>query len=373
MLPTHRPSLSNEELSAIKDVFESRWLGNGSVTKKLEEQLCLHLKTKHVLCVNSGTAALQLAVECLELKPGFEVLVPSLTFPATIQAIVLAGGRPIFCEVEPTTLNIDIEDAKSRLTPDCRVIMPVHYAGQACDMDKVLNLAQENNLYVVEDAAHAFGSTYKGRTVGSLGDLTCFSFDPIKNITCGGGGAIATDNDELAARILPIRNIGIDKDSWLEKDHPISWKYEVVSPGYRYLMSNINAAIGLEQLKKFAAFKDRKHFIIKRYNDAFAEAPEITVLQQNPDETFPFSYVIRISPTHRDSLIAHLKQNGIDSTVQFTPNHLQPAFSQYHADLPTTESLFNEILTIPLFYEMTDSDVNKVIDAILGYFRASRE
>lgn len=368
MLPTHRPSIADEEINAIKDVFESRWLGKGSVTDKFEEQLCLHLKTTHVLCVNSGTAALQLAVECLELNPDFAALVPSLTFPATIQAVVLAGGQPIFCEVEPTTLNIDIEDAKSRLTPNCHVIMPVHYAGQACDMDKVLNLAKENNLFVVEDAAHAFGSTYKGRPVGSLGDLTCFSFDPIKNITCGGGGAVATDNDELAARILPLRNIGIDKDFRIRIDHPKSWKYEVVSPGYRYLMSNINAAIGLRQLKKIAAFKDRKHFIVKRYNDAFAEAPEIKVLQQNLDETFPFSYVIRISPTHRDSLIAHLKQNGIESAVQFTPNHLQPAFSQYHTDLPTTERLFSEILTIPLFYEMTDSDINKVIDAILGFF-----
>ena len=368
MMPTHRPSLADEELNAVKGIFDSRWLGKGFVTETFEEQLCQHLRTKHVLCVNSGTAALQLAVECLELNPGFEVLVPSLTFPATIQAIVLAGGQPIFCEVEPTTLNIDIEDAKSRLTPNCRVIMPVHYAGQACDMDKTLNFAQENNLYVVEDAAQAFGSTYKGRTVGSLGDLTCFSFDPIKNITCGGGGAIATDNDEMAARISLIRNIGIDKDPGLRKDHPISWKYKVLSQGYRYLMSNINAAIGIEQLKKFAAFRDRKLFIVKRYNDAFAEAPEITVLKQNLDETFPFSYVIRILPTHRDNLITHLKQNDIDSTVQFVPNHLQPAFSRYHTELPTTESLFNEILTIPLFYEMTDSDVNKVIDTILGYF-----
>ncbi|MFV2056709.1 MAG: DegT/DnrJ/EryC1/StrS family aminotransferase [Thiohalomonadales bacterium] len=372
MLPTHRPSLAEEELNAINDVFESRWLGKGSVTDKFEEHLCKHLGTKHVLCVNSGTAALHLAVECLELNPGFEVLVPSMTFPATIQAIVLAGGHPIFCEVEPTTLNIDIEDAKSRLTPKCRVIMPVHYAGQACDMDKVLNLAQDSNLTVVEDAAQSFGSTYKGRPVGTLGHLTCFSFDPIKNITCGGGGAIATDNDELAARILPMRNIGIDKDSRLIKSHSKSWKYEVVSSGYRYLMSNINAAIGLVQLKKFAAFKDRKHLIVNRYNEAFSEVPEITPLQQNLDETFPFSYVIRASSTHRDSLITHLKQNGIDSTIQFTPNHLQPAFSQYHTDLPTTEGLFSEILTIPLFYEMTDTDVNNVIDAILRYFRALR-
>ena len=369
MMPTHRPSLADEELNAIKDVFESRWLGKGSVTENFEEQIRQHLGTKHVHCVNTGTAALQLAIQCLELNPGFEVLVPSLTFPATIQAILTAGGQPIFCEVKPATLNIDIEDASSRLTPNCRVIMPVHYAGQACDMDKLLNFAQENSLYVVEDAAQAFGSTYKGRNVGTLGDLTCFSFDAIKNITCGGGGAIATDNDELAARISPIRNIGIDKDPWLRKNDPQSWRYKVVSPGYRYLMSNINAAIGLAQLKKFDAFKDRKHLIVRRYNDAFAEIPEITVLQLNLDETFPFSYVIRTSSSHRDSLSDHLKQNDIDSAVQFTPNHLQPAFSKYRTDLPTTERLFSEILTIPLFYEMTDADVNKVIETTLGYFR----
>jgi dTDP-4-amino-4,6-dideoxygalactose transaminase len=370
MMPTHRPSLADEELNAVKDVFESRWLGKGSVTEIFEEQIRQHLGVKHLLCVNSGTAALQLAVQCLELDPGFEVLVPSLTFPATIQAILTAGGQPIFCEVDPATLNIDIEDASSRITPDCRAIMPVHYAGQACDMDKVLNFAQENNLYVVEDAAQAFGSTYKGRNVGTLGDLTCFSFDPIKNITCGVGGAIATDNDELAARILPNRNIGIDKDPWLRINDPESWRYKVVSPGYRYLMSDINAAIGLEQLKKFTVFKDRKHSIVRRYNDAFAEIPEITVIELNLDETFPFSYVIRTSADHRDQLSSHLKKNDIDSAVQFTPNHLQPAFSNYRTDLPTTESLFSEILTIPLFYEMTVADVDKVIDATLGYFRA---
>lgn len=372
-MPTHRPSLADEELSAIKDVFETRWLGKGTVTEKFEEQLCRHLGTKHVLCVNSGTAALQLAIECLELDPGFEVLVPSLTFPATIQAIVMAGGKPIFTEIEPTTLNIDIEDAKSRLTSNCRVIMPVHYAGQACDMDKVLDLAQENNLFVVEDAAQAFGSAYKGRPVGTLGDLTCFSFDPIKNITCGGGGAVATDNDELAARIIPIRNIGIDKDSWLRRKQSSTWKYEVVSHGYRYLMSNINAAIGCEQLKKIAAFKDRKLSIVKRYNDAFSETAEITIPQLNLDETFPFSYVIRVISSQRGDLITHLKKNGIDTAVQFTPNHLQPAFEQYHTDLPTTESLYSEILTIPLYYEMTDSDVDKVIDSTRGYFHALRQ
>lgn len=370
MMPTHRPSLADEELNAVKDVFESRWLGKGSVTENFEEQLRQHLGVKHVLCVNSGTAALQLAIQCLQLNPGFEVLVPSLTFPATIQAILTAGGQPIFCEVEPATLSIDVEDARSRLTSHCRAIMPVHYAGQACDMDRLLNFAQENSLYVVEDAAQAFGSSYKGRNVGTLGDLTCFSFDPIKNITCGGGGAIATDNDELAARILPNRNIGIDKDPWLRINDPESWRYKVVSPGYRYLMSNINAAIGLEQLKKFTAFKDRKHFIVRRYNDAFAEVPEINVIQLNLDETFPFSYVIRTSADHRDQLSAHLKQNEIDSAVQFTPNHLQPAFSTYRTDLPITDQLFSEILTIPLFYEMTDADVDKVIDATQGYFRA---
>jgi len=368
MIPTYRPYLGQKEIVAVHKVFESRWLGMGPLTEKLEKNLAEFLQAKNVVMVNTGTAALHLALSALDLAPGDEVIVPSLTFAASIQAIILSGANPVFSEVCADTLTIDLNDVKKRITNRTRVIMPVHYGGAVCEMDRIIDLAARKNLKVVEDAAHAFGSTYKGRMVGTLGDITCFSFDPIKNITCCDGGAIVTNNDEIAEKVRLKRYLGITRSSWQRASSSNSWEYEVVTKGYRYHMNDLHAAIGLAQLEQFHMFKARKQAIARQYDDAFESVHRIRLIKRNLNEIFPFGYFIRVLDNRRNDLIVHLKQNGIETRVQFIPNHLQPAFSQEAVQLPVTEQIFKEIVTLPLYFEMKDADIDRVISSVYSFF-----
>jgi dTDP-4-amino-4,6-dideoxygalactose transaminase len=369
MIPVQRPYLGEEELEAVRKVFDTHWLGMGSTTKEFEDKLRESLGVKHVIAVNTGTSALHMALDAINLPPGAEVILPSLTFVAAVQAVIAVGARPVFCEVCRNTLNMDVQDAMRRVTDRTQVIMPVHYGGLACEMDELLAFGRERKIWIVEDAAHAFGSTYKGRKVGTLGDMTCFSFDPIKNITCGEGGAVATDSDELANRLVPKRILGIDNDTWSRYRNERNWFYEVVTPGYRYHLSNINAAIGLEQLKRFDAFKARKQAIVRRYDEAFKNIPGLALIKHNLVETFPFFYIIRVLNGRRDAMMKYLKQEGIATGVHYIPNHLQPLFADYRVSLPVTEQVFEEILTLPLFYEMTDAEVDSVIEALRRFYQ----
>lgn len=366
MIPVQRPYLGTEELEAVGKVFDTRWLGLGGVTKEFEDKLREFLGAKYVIAVNTGTSALHLALDVIGVNPGDEVIVPSLTYVASIQAIVCAGAQPVFCDVCSDTLNMDVQDALRRVTPRTKVIMPVHYGGVACEMDTLIQFARAHNMRIVEDAAHAFGSSYKGRKIGTLGDLTCFSFDPIKNITCGEGGAITTDNEALYQRMMPKRILGVDNDTWSRYRGERNWFYEVVTPGYRYHMPNINAAIGLEQLKRMDVFRARKRAIVTQYDAALKDVPGIALIKHNLDETFPFFYIIRVLNGKRDSLLRCLKDKGIGAGVHYIPNHIQPLFSDYRASLPVTEQLYEEILTIPLYYEMTDIDVSTVIETVVN-------
>jgi len=371
MIPFSRPYFGHEELDAIAKVLDSRWVGLGAVTQEFEDQLRSVLGVKHVIAVNTGTSALHVALEALDLHDGDEVIVPSLTFVSPVQAILSAGGTPVFCDVILDTLNADPADVAARITPRTRAIMPIHYAGVPCDMDAILSLGSHHHLRIVEDAAHAFGSRYKGRNVGVLGDLTCFSFDPIKNITCGEGGAVATEDDELAERIIPRRNVGIESDRWSRRDALRPWDYKVVARGFRYHMPNLNAAIGLEQLKRLEDFRARKNQIVRRYDQALGESSDLALLRHDLGETFPFMYVVRVLAGRRDALMLHLKERGIATGVHYIPNHLQPLFEKQRVRLPVTEGVFEEILTLPLFFEMTDDQVESVIAGVRAFFHPS--
>lgn len=371
MIPVQRPAIGNAELEAVRKVFESRWLGMGSVTKEFEDRLREFIGAKHVIAVNTGTSALHIALAALELKPGDEIIVPSLTFVASIQAILAVGAQPVFCEIQADTLNIDITDVLRRVTPRTRAIMPVHYGGLCCDMDALMPFARERKIWVIEDAAHAFGSTYKGRNVGTLGDVTCFSFDPIKNITCGEGGAVVTDHDEIADRIIPKRILGIDNDTWSRYRNERNWFYTVAMPGYRYHLSNINAAIGLEQLKQIDAFKTRKQSLVRRYDESFRNVDGLVLLKHNLAETFPFFYIVRVQGGRRDAFMKEMKEKGIGTGVHYIPNHIQPLFADSHVSLPITEQVFEEMVTLPLYYEMTDDNCDTVINAVCAFFRMS--
>jgi dTDP-4-amino-4,6-dideoxygalactose transaminase len=249
--------------------------------------------------------------------------------------------------------------------------MPVHYAGFACPMDELLTLADQAGARVVEDAAHAFGSSYRGRMVGTLGHLTCFSFDPVKNVTCGDGGAVATADDELAARVRLGRNLGISRDSWVRRDVAEPWSYDVSTPGYRYHLNDVHAAIGLAQLGRVDEFRERKRRLVRLYEDGLRGLAGIEPIRGDVDEAFPFLYAVRVLEGRRAALMAALLDEGVQAWVHFVPNHVQPAFAQYREPLPVTEQVSGEVMTLPLYYELLDQDVERVCAVARRFFEES--
>jgi perosamine synthetase len=371
MIPNARPYIGDGELGEVRKVFASGWLGMGSVVFEFENAIKDYIGAKFVIAINTGTCALHIALDALGIKEEDEVIVPSLTFVGTIQPIVACGAKPIFCEVDGDTLNIDIEDVQRRITKKTRAIIPVHYGGQACDMDKLLSISRKHSLRIVEDAAHAFGALYKGKRIGSFGDITCFSFDPIKNITCGEGGAVVTNNEEVAQLVIKKRILGIDKDTWHRYKNERSWFYEVVTSGFRYHMSNINAAIGLVQLKQVDKFLERRRQIIKMYDEAFKKVSGVDLLDRDYDAMAPFNYTIKIKDGKRDSLLEYLNKNGVGAGINYIPNHLQPLFKDFKARLPVTEEVWKQIISLPLYFTMTDNDVDVVIENVKKFLSLS--
>jgi len=367
MIPVSKPSLGKEELHLISEVFESNWLGSGSYVIEFEDQIKSFIGAKNVIAVNSGTSALHLALEASGVSSGDEVIVPSLTYCASIQAITALKAKPVFCEVLPDSLCIDPYDIKRRITPKTKAIMPVHFCGIAAQMDSLLEIGVNDNILVVEDAAHAFGSSFCGSKIGSFGQISCFSFDPIKNITCGEGGAIITNNDILADLIRKKRILGIDYDSWYRREHNLNRFYEVTTQGFRYHMSNINAAIGLSQFRKKDFFRSVKTKIVKSYNEAFSNIDAISTLTWNIEESFPFAYIVRILNNQRDNLIYFLEKKEIDTGINYIPNHLHPFFNSGQK-LPVTEQLYKEIITLPLFTDMKENEVQHVINSVKSFF-----
>lgn len=368
--PVAKPFIGEEELAKVKEVFKTGWLGMGSVVCEFENALKEYIGCKNIIAVNTGTSALHLALDSLGIGRGDEVIVPSLTFVATPHAVSMCGAKVVFCEVSQEKLNIDIDDVKKRITKKTKAVIPVHYSGFPCDMQSLLKMADEKGLFIVEDAAHAFGSLYRGKMIGSFGHATCFSFDPIKIITCGEGGAIATPSRKLAKTIIRKRIMGIDKDTWSRYKNSRSWFYEVKGLGYRYHMSNINAAIGLVQLKKIGEFIARRRAIAKRYDEALSCIEGIKLIAKGGrEEIAQFNYIIRVKKNRREPLMKFLKENGVETGIHYIPNHIQPFYKTSRTRLLITEKVADEILTLPLYYGMSDTDVNKVIDLMNDFFR----
>jgi perosamine synthetase len=360
--------MGEEELTAIRAVFEYGYFGLGAQVLEFEEALRRYFDAPHAIAVNTGTAALHIALDALGVGAGDEVITPSLTFAACFQAIALTGATPVPCDVDPDTLLLDLADMERRITPRTRVLMPVHYAGNPCDMDAVLELARRCGLRVVEDAAHAFGSTSRGRRVGSFGDVACFSFDSIKNITCGEGGAVICRDDALAELIRAKRMLGTNRRPIAGADlQDTRWRYEVTTRGFRYHMGNINAAAGLVQLRKAQGFIARRREICRRYDAAFRSMDGLRPLRIDYDEVAPHIYVLRIGGGRRDALMRSLKDVGVETSLNYVPNHLQPYFRSDGRTLQETERAFADMLTLPLHCGLSDDDVSTVIDGVRAF------
>ncbi len=368
MIRVSQPVVGESEFTAARAALERGYYGHAEKVVELEARIRDYLGAPDVICVANGTAALHLALDGLGLGPGDEVLVPSLTFVASFQMITAVGAVPVPCEVDDATLRLDLGDAGRRLTPRTRAVMPVHYAGNPCDMDAVLAFAKDAGLRVVEDAAHAFGSTYRGRKIGSFGDVACFSFDSIKNITCGEGGAIACGDPELAELVRQKRLLGMDRKThaaaWKER----RWQFEVRTQGYRYHMSNLNAAIGLAQMAQVDGFVARRRQVARRYDEAFRGLSALRTLPIDYDEAAPHIYVVRVAGGRRDPLMQWLKDRDIETGINYVPNHLHAYFGYRGPGLPVTERAYDELLVLPLHCALSDEDVETVIRAVRGFF-----
>ena len=368
LIPISKPSLGNKELNAIKSIFDSGWLGMGETTYNFEEKIKSYIGAKNVIATNTGTNAIHLALDSYAIKEGDEVIVPSMTYAASIQAILATMAIPVFCESKENNLSIDLQDVKGRITDKTKAIMPVHYCGQSSDMDELLDIADSRNIIIIEDAAHAFASKYKGKYLGSIGHATCFSFDPIKTITCGEGGAIATNNDKVADIMRKKRILGIDKETWSRYKKKRQLTYDVTEKGYRYHMPNFCAAIGVAQLEKLEIFIKRRQEICIQYDKNFKNLKTIKILKIDYQESVPFIYILRIKNNLRHKFIEHLKHNNVDTGIHYIPNHYHTYFKQFVKEpLPITEKLGEQIVTIPLFVDMTKDEIETVINAVLSF------
>ena len=363
---------SKEAQAVSRVIIEDGYLGMGKEVQLFEKELQQFLGTdRQVVCVNSGTAALHLAVMAV-VKPGEEVLVQSLTFLSSFQAISAAGVLPLPCEVNPETITIDLKDAEKHLSERTKAIMPVHYASGVGDLDAVYDFANRYNLRVIEDAAHAFGSVYKGKLVGSFGNIACFSFDGIKNITSGEGGAVVTRDEKVIQFIKDARLLGVQRDTEKRYKGQRSWKFEVTHQGYRYHMSNLFAALGRVQLKRFPEFKKMRQSLAKRYYKKLRNIPYIELLNHNYHEIVPHIFPIKILTGKRDELQEYLLSKNIECGIHYYPNHLLKYYNKPKIKLAITERLYSQLLTLPIHPDLTEEDQDYVIEKVREFFNGSR-
>lgn len=358
---------SAEADAASRVITGNGYLGMGAEVDAFETALAefLGIDRSRVVCVNSGTAALHLAVEAVT-SPGDAVLVQSLTYVATFQAISGAGARPIACEVNTETVAIDLMDAERRIDDTTRAIMPVHYAGSTGDRDAVYRFAEAHHLRVIEDAAHAFGSSDKGRLIGTDGDIFCFSFDGIKNITSGEGGAVITADPAVAERIRDARLLGVARDTEKRFKMDRSWDFDVHAQGYRYHMSDINAAIGRVQLKRLEKeFAEKRRKLVHRYREKLVDIRGLRLLETFKPGTVPHIMPVRILDGRRNTVKTALNARGIQTGIHYKPNHLLTYYGAGAVSLPRTEGLYDELLSLPLHPGLAIMDIDLIVDALV--------
>jgi dTDP-4-amino-4,6-dideoxygalactose transaminase len=374
-IPFSLPSIDKEEVLAVIDTLESGWITTGPKVKQFESDFQDFIGDDvEAIAVNSATAGLHLALEALGVSEGDEVIIPSLTFTATAEVVRYLGADVKLVDVNPITLNIDIEAVRSAITSKTKVIMPVHYAGLSCSMDDILLLAKEFGLKVVEDAAHALPTTYKGDMVGSLNsNITVFSFYANKTMTTGEGGMIVTRHLNLAKRMKIMRLHGIDRDAFdrFQSKKP-AWYYEVIAPGFKYNMTDIAAAMGIHQLRKLPGFLDRRQYLAQRYFEALVDLPLILPADDTGGGSHSWHlFVIRLqgnAPMDRDELIQFLSDKGIGTSVHYVPLHRQPYWRDHYQlvnDMfPETDKAYLSMVSIPLYTAMSDEQQDRVIQAL---------
>lgn len=380
-LPFSRPSISRSAIEDVVSCLESGWITTGPRVEQFTEDLKNYLNTAFVLPLASATAGLHLTLLALDLKPGDEVITTPLTFIATLNTIVLAGATPVLIDVDPSTYNMDLNQLEDAITPKTRVILPVHFAGLPLDLDFLQTLAEKHGLRIIEDAAHAMGAEYKNKRIGSFGDTQVFSFHPTKNMTTGEGGCVATRDPDLAKTIAHLRFHGIDKDAWNRYSKTGSQDYTVVRPGFKYNMMDIQAAIGIHQLKELDQFNLRRLELATRYQNTLATWPQWTLPSQ-PAFAHRHAWHIYtpllndIPGLTRDAFMQQMKESNIGTGLHYRAAHLHPyyrdRFGYQPGDFPVAENISQRIVSLPLFPSMTDAEQERVLAAMQTIFQAYR-
>lgn len=380
-LPFHVPDISEDEIGEVVETLRSGWLTTGSKVRQFEGDFASYVGCQHAVAVNSGTAALHLALEAVGIQEGDEVLVPTMTFAATAEVVLYFKARPVLVDCQPDTFNIDPNQIEKGITARTAAIIPVHFGGQACDMGRILEIARNYKLKVIEDAAHALPVRYQGKMVGTIGDITCFSFYATKTITTGEGGMATTENPEWAERMRLMSLHGISQDAWRRYTTEGSWNYEILYPGYKYNLTDIAAAIGLQQLKRCDQFWEARRRIATMYDEGFADLQEIRVPVCRTDVQHAWHlYVIQLElerlRVSRNQFIETLKKKNIGTSVHFIPLHLHPyyrdTFGYKPQDFPNASAVFERVVSLPIYPKMTEADVRAVIEAVRAVVTENR-
>ena len=376
-----RQYIDDADIKAVVDVLKSDFLTCGPKIEEAEKKLCEITGAKHAVLIANGTAALHACCFAAGIKTGDEVITTSMTFAASANCVIYCGGKPVFADINPETYNIDPDSIEKCITEKTKAIVAVDFTGQAVEINRIREICDKHNLIFIEDAAHSLGTKYDGKPVGSLADMTEFSFHPVKTCTSGEGGAITTNDDELYKRLILFRTHAITRvQDWMEKESEGGWYYQQVDLGYNYRITDIQAALLSSQLDKLGMFAKRRKELVKRYDEAFSSMPEIVVQKEIPEsDTVRHLYIIQLVleklSCSRKEIFEALQAEGIGVNVHYIPTYTFPYYQRLGykmGNCPNAERLYDRIISIPLFYSMTDEDQEKVIEAVkkvIDYYR----
>jgi dTDP-4-amino-4,6-dideoxygalactose transaminase len=371
-IPVYRSLIQREELAAAARCLEQGWLGMGRDVGNFEQAVHRAIgspEDRHVAAVSTGHAALHLSLLVAGIGPGDEVVLPAFTHLSDVQAILACGATPVFCDIDPMTLCLDVDSAADLMTPAVRAIIAMDYGGHLCDHDAVGGLARDYDLRVVHDAAHSFGSTYRGKPVGSTSDICMFSFDPVKAVTAVDAGVVVVRTEEELRRVQRLRLLGSDQPASTMYGNARTWDYDTVEDGFRYHLSNLHGAIGCSQVAKLDLIRSTRQATCQRYTEQLKEVAGVIVPATDFDGVNPFLYAIRVDRAHRDPLRAHLESLAIDTGVHWRPAHLHSHFSRFrHNSLAVTDQVGAEIISLPLHSCMPDDLVDRVCEGVSSYF-----
>jgi perosamine synthetase len=370
----HKPYVTDAEIEAVTEVIRSGWWTMGQKTIDFENDFSSFLGVKRSVAVNSWTAAGHIALEAIGIQEGDEVIVPAVTFPATAEVVCYFKAKPVFVDVQKDTFNIDPGKIEEAITPRTKAIIPVHYGGQPCDMDEILDIAKRHNLFVIEDAAHAFPAYYKNKAIGTISDITCFSFYATKTIATGEGGMLCTNNDSFADRASIMRLHGIDRDAWKRYSSEGSWYYEIIAPGFKYNITDIAASLGITQLKKANELLQMRNSIKEKYDKGFEGCNLLSTTVKKSDRVssnhlYPILINTDILKINKTEFIELLKENGVGVGVHFIPVYRHPyyknTFNLSNDNFPISEYIHQREISLPIWPGMTNEQIDKVISTVL--------